>query len=70
MNAAPIDDSVWTKRWEARALYDYSAEPGSLELSFSEGDILRILSKDESGWWDAELRGVQGMIPSNYVKEL
>jgi hypothetical protein len=40
------------------------------ELSFNQGDIIIIHRKDPGGWWEGELNGKVGWIPSNYVKEL
>jgi hypothetical protein len=34
-----------------RALFDYVGQDG--ELSFTEGDILILLTKEESDWWEA-----------------
>jgi len=51
---------------KARCLYDYEATNDS-ELSFNEGDILTITEQDESGWWYAELNGLAGFVPNNYV---
>jgi hypothetical protein len=55
-----------------RGLFQYEAGEG--ELSFKEGDILVILSKDDSGWWNAmnfssDSPHQEGHIPSNYVEE-
>jgi hypothetical protein len=49
----------------------FSHFPGSTatELSFNAGDILVIHRKDAAGWWEGELNGKVGWIPSNYVKE-
>jgi len=51
----------------ARALYDYKAT-NDTELNFNAGDILNITDRDESGWWYAELDGVLGFVPNNYVE--
>jgi len=52
-----------------KALYDYSAGDAT-ELSFSAGDVINILQKDESGWWQGELNGVIGVFPSQeWVEE-
>jgi len=37
------------------------------ELSFRKGDVLTIHTCDEE-WWKAELNGVVGYVPHNYVK--
>src|SRR5882762_5796504 len=49
-----------------RALYDYKATDTS-SLSFRKGDILEIVNKLESGWWDGFLGEARGWFPSNYV---
>lgn len=38
-------------------------------LSFKKNDIVHILNKDASGWWDCEVNGVRGWLPMNYVTE-
>lgn len=48
-----------------RALYDYNADD-RISLSFRQGDIIEVLTRLESGWWDGVLRGVRGWFPSNY----
>ena len=57
----------------ARALYDYDATNDE-ELSFSEGQLIRILRRDENGvddgWWEGEVDGRVGVFPSLVVEEL
>ena len=57
----------------ARALYDYDATNDE-ELSFSEGQLIRILRRDENGvddgWWEGEVDGQVGVFPSLVVEEL
>lgn len=48
-----------------RALYDYTADDRT-SLSFRQGDIIEVITRLESGWWDGMLRGVRGWFPSNY----
>lgn len=48
-----------------RALYDYDADDVT-SLSFRQGDIIHVLTRLESGWWDGIIRGVRGWFPSNY----
>ncbi|KAL8914299.1 MAG: hypothetical protein Q9172_007110 [Xanthocarpia lactea] len=48
-----------------RALYDYHADDRT-SLSFRQGDIIQVLTRLESGWWDGVIRGVRGWFPSNY----
>ncbi|KAL6268816.1 hypothetical protein P5V15_001940 [Pogonomyrmex californicus] len=53
------------------ALYDYDATCDE-ELSFLEGDIVKILKKEphdvDDGWWEGELRGQRGLFPSLVVE--
>jgi hypothetical protein len=41
-----------------------------LELPLSRGDIVEILSEDDSGWWKAERLGKIGIIPAPYIEKL
>lgn len=54
------------------ALYDYDGE-GEEELSFEEGQIIKVLSKCahsvDDGWWRGELDGQTGNFPSLVVEE-
>lgn len=55
---------------QCRALYDYNPDDAN-ELAFREGDIITILQKDASGWWQGELRGRIGVFPSaDWVEEI
>eukprot|EP01122_Echinamoeba_exundans_P003487 TRINITY_DN13581_c0_g1_i1.p1 TRINITY_DN13581_c0_g1~~TRINITY_DN13581_c0_g1_i1.p1 ORF type:complete len:315 (+),score=60.23 TRINITY_DN13581_c0_g1_i1:166-1110(+) len=48
-------------------LYDYDAQDAD-EISFKEGQIMKVLQVDASGWWLVEKGGAEsGFIPSNYV---
>eukprot|EP01125_Pyxidicula_operculata_P004526 TRINITY_DN170_c0_g3_i1.p1 TRINITY_DN170_c0_g3~~TRINITY_DN170_c0_g3_i1.p1 ORF type:complete len:526 (-),score=115.19 TRINITY_DN170_c0_g3_i1:36-1613(-) len=48
--------------------YDPMVTPNSnMKLKFKQGDMLRILQIDKSGWWLAELKGECGWIPSDFV---
>nr|XP_056712131.1 intersectin-2 [Euleptes europaea] len=49
------------------AMYDYSANNED-ELSFSKGQLINVLNKDDADWWQGEVNGVSGLFPSNYVK--
>lgn len=42
--------------------------PSISQLSFSSGDKLLVLSKSSSDWWWAELQGVKGYVPANYLR--
>ncbi|KAL8668672.1 MAG: hypothetical protein Q9168_006711 [Polycauliona sp. 1 TL-2023] len=48
-----------------RALYDYEADDRT-SLSFRQGDIIQVLTRLESGWWDGVIHGIRGWFPSNY----
>ncbi|KAK3302508.1 ras guanine nucleotide exchange factor domain-containing protein [Chaetomium strumarium] len=50
-----------------RALYDYEADDRT-SLSFHEGDIIQVITRLESGWWDGVINGVRGWFPSNYCE--
>lgn len=51
------------------AIYDYAGQAAT-DLSFEEGDKIRIIKKTGStnDWWEGELRGVTGSFPANYVQ--
>ncbi|ESO05117.1 hypothetical protein HELRODRAFT_172137 [Helobdella robusta] len=79
-----IDDSFWNKYRNikttadkfplyALALYDFHAHYPRhdiciIELSFSRGDRLKILQKVDENWIDAELNGLKGLVPINYIQ--
>lgn len=48
-------------------MYDYTANNED-ELSFSKGQLINVLNKDDADWWQGEINGVTGLFPSNYVK--
>lgn len=45
-----------------RALYTYEPQDPA-ELAFQEGDIINVLQRDDSGWWQGELHGVIKVFP-------
>lgn len=51
------------------AMYDFDSQ-GDGDLSFREGDRIRVIKKTNSSqdWWEGELRGYRGSFPANYVK--
>jgi len=51
---------------KAQALYDFNPQDTS-ELGFKVGDIVMI-TKQNGDWWEGELKGKRGLLPSNYVK--
>ncbi|XP_028842303.1 ABI family, member 3a isoform X2 [Denticeps clupeoides] len=49
------------------ALYSYdTGKPG--DLAFQEGDIIYVTQKNEDGWYEGILNGVEGYFPGNYVQ--
>lgn len=55
---------------KVKACYNYAASNDD-ELSFSEGDVLELLSHNlnGSGWSRCRLNGNEGLIPHNYVED-
>lgn len=55
---------------KVRASYDYQAK-GHEELSFSAGDIITNVVKQDHGWWRGDFNGHIGWyFPSNFVEEI
>ncbi|KAJ3256683.1 hypothetical protein HK103_005178 [Boothiomyces macroporosus] len=50
------------------ALYDYESSEES-GLSFIQGDVIQVLQRLPSGWWDGMLNNKRGWFPSNYVTQ-
>ena len=53
---------------QCEALYDFQAQQSG-DLGFRKGDVITIINKDGQ-WWAGGLRGVEGVFPSNYVREI
>lgn len=53
----------------AVALFSFEGQAQG-DLSFREGDQIKIVKKTEStdDWWEGELRGQRGSFPANYCK--
>ncbi|CAG5853966.1 unnamed protein product [Menidia menidia] len=49
------------------AIYDYTAANQD-EMSFSQGQLINVLDKNDPDWWKGEINGVTGLFPTNYVK--
>ncbi len=61
-----MDDQQILTTFFCRAKYDYqSADDAS--LSFRRGEIIEVLTRLETGWWDGLLGEERGWFPSNYV---
>lgn len=56
-----------------KAIYDYDATMEE-EMSFKEGEIIRVLATQLDGWWEGEIEsnGVKrrGQFPSNFIEPL
>lgn len=71
MAPKPARDDARTQAEErVRAKHNYKGSPADGELSFAKGDIIRVLNKDESGWWKGDLNGRTGFFPHNFVVAL
>jgi len=53
----------------AEALYDFEAENDN-EVSFHEGDVIKLISQVDENWFEGTVRGQSGYFPVNYVKVL
>jgi neutrophil factor 2 len=49
-----------------KAEFDYTAQ-GSEEISFREGDMIKVLHEEDDTWWYGECRGRKGMFPRDFV---
>ena len=61
-----MDDQQFITTFFCRAKYDYQS-PDDASLSFRRGDIIEVLTRLETGWWDGLLGEERGWFPSNYV---
>lgn len=48
------------------ALYSYEQDKPE-ELSFQEGDVIYLTRRNDDGWCEGVLNGVNGFFPGNYV---
>ncbi|KAI0826880.1 ras GEF [Trametes gibbosa] len=62
----PAGEEQYIPTFFCRALYDYQTNDAS-SLSFHRGDIIEVLTRLQSGWWDGLLNDERGWFPSNYV---
>ncbi|KAI7851855.1 hypothetical protein BDC45DRAFT_571731 [Circinella umbellata] len=49
------------------AVWDYVAE-GEFELSFKQGDKIKLLEKHNDDWWEGELNDEIGFFPANRIR--
>jgi len=52
---------------QCKALYEFEAEADG-ELSFKEGDTIRLKKKLDENWFEGEIGGKVGMFPTTYVE--
>jgi len=50
------------------AKFDFYGQDDA-QLSFRKGDIIQVINRLDSGWWDGICHGERGWFPSNYVAE-
>lgn len=74
----PLDEESGEEDEEelVTAMHEYKPDmPAATCLSFKAGQVIRVLNKDATGWWDGELvepyplssSVTRGWFPSNYV---
>lgn len=65
-----LTENVDKMTTRVRALYDFSGEPGTSELSITTDEVLTITRKDVGeGWWEgSNSRGQTGLFPEAYVE--
>lgn len=51
------------------AMYDFDSHTAG-DLSFREGDRIRVIKKTQSSqdWWEGEINGMKGSFPANYCR--
>ncbi|XP_061706330.1 sorting nexin lst-4 [Cydia pomonella] len=57
---------------QVQALYDFTGEPGTTEMSITTGEVLTLLNTEiGEGWWEGQnAHGQTGLFPAAYVKKL
>ena len=50
-----------------KAIYDYTKDRDD-ELTFVTGEIIYIVKKNDDGWYEGVMNGVNGLFPGNYVE--
>lgn len=57
---------------QVQALYDFSGEPGTTEMSIKCGEILTIINTEiGEGWWEGKnAKGQTGLFPAAYVQKI
>ena len=55
------------KHVNTQVTFDYTAANED-ELDLKVGQLLRVVTKDNGGWWQGELDGKTGWFPDNFVE--
>ncbi|XP_069087450.1 neutrophil cytosol factor 4 isoform X2 [Pleurodeles waltl] len=63
-DSTPIPDS---ERPRAEALYDFMGNH-KLELSFSKGDLVYLLSRINKDWLEGTVKDLTGIFPQSYIR--
>lgn len=55
---------------QVQALYDFTGEPGTAELSITAGEVLTVTRQNVGeGWWEGvNQAGQTGLFPAAYVE--
>ncbi|KAI0250783.1 ras guanine nucleotide exchange factor domain-containing protein [Lactifluus subvellereus] len=61
-----MEEQQFITTFFCRAKYDYQSTDDA-SLSFRRGNIIEVLTRLETGWWDGLLGEERGWFPSNYV---
>lgn len=63
-----LEETICLSAEYVLAMHDFAPQQQDANcLSFRAGQIIHVLNRDSSGWWDGELEGQRGWFPSNYV---
>lgn len=54
---------------KCQAMFDFDAE-NPFELSFHQGDVIKLIEQVDENWYLGELQGQQGHFPTTYVQVL
>ncbi|KAI8088824.1 SH3 domain-containing protein [Halteromyces radiatus] len=52
------------------AIYDYTGEDPTTDLSFRKGDMIEVTEHVNDDWWRGSLHGKTGIFPQNHVQPL
>ena len=52
-----------------KAIYDYNQDRDD-ELTFVTGAIIYVVKKNDDGWYEGVMNGMNGLFPGNYVESV